>query len=259
MFLHSEALDEINEKLTDINRTFTTIAIVTGFKDFWTSAFPNAEITADTDELDLALESYDLVIHAMSLHWSNDPVGQVIQCRRALKPDGVLLVACLGGETLTELRAAFAEAEVQLTGGLSPRVAPMAQIRELGAILQRAGLALPVADRSMRRVSYENPIALMHDLRAMGETNAITARNKNFGQRHLFETAARIYLEAYSDDAGRILASFELVFLTGWAPSAAQPQPLRPGSATTRLADFLQTTELGEDAKPVKDERDNQK
>lgn len=253
-FLQEEALDEVKEKLTDIKRTFTDPAIVTGFGEFWQRAFPNAKVVEDSDTLSLDLAAHDLVIHAMSLHWSNDPVGQLIQCKRALRPDGVLIVALLGGQTLVELRAVLSEAEVALSGGLSPRVAPMAEIRDLGALLQRAGLNLPVADSTQRHVSYKDIFALMRELRAMAETNALTQRTKNPSPKHLFGRADRIYRDSFPAEGDRVMATYDLVFLTGWAPDDSQPQPLRPGSAKTRLADFLNTTELGEDAKPVKDE-----
>ncbi len=177
-FLHEEALFEVQERLIDVNRAFTSPAIVTGHADFWTEAFPNARIVPDDDTLALDLEAHDLVIHAMGLHWANDPVGQLVQCRRALKPDGLFIGAFLGGQTLVELRAALSEAEVSLTGGLAPRVAPMGEIRDLGGLLQRAGLALPVADSSKRNVSYSSPMALLRDLRAMGEGNALMDRQK---------------------------------------------------------------------------------
>lgn len=257
-FLHEEALFEVQERLIDVNRTFTSPAIVTGHGAFWRDAFPDATVVADTDMLALDLQTHDLVIHAMSLHWANDPVGQLVQCRRALKPDGLMLVALLGGQTLVELRAALAQAEVTLTGGLTPRIAPMGEIRDLGGLLQRAGLALPVADNAKRTVSYSSPLALLRDLRAMGETNALADRHKNTPSRNLFAEMARIYSENNTSgtDSDRVTATFEMVFLTGWAPSETQQKPLQPGSAKTRLADFLNTTELGSDAKPVTGDED---
>lgn len=251
MFLHDEALFEVQERLIDVNRTFTSAAVVTGHPEFWAHAFPQATVVADTDTLALEPQSHDLVVHAMALHWANDPVGQLVQCRRALKPDGLMLVAMLGGQTLVELRAALAQAEVSLTGGLTPRVAPMGEIRDLGGLIQRAGLALPVADSAKRTVTYASPLELLRDLRAMGETNALADRHKNTPPRHLFSQMARIYSETYPSGGDRVAATFEMIFLTGWAPSETQQKPLRPGSAKTRLADFLGTAELGPDAKPV--------
>jgi SAM-dependent methyltransferase len=256
MFLHEEALFEVQERLIDVNRSFTTIAIVTGHPAFWSEAFPSALIVSDEDTLALERDTYDLVIHAMALHWGNDPVGHLVQCRRALKPDGLFIAAFLGGQTLVELRAALSEAEVGLTGGLAPRVAPMGEIRDLGGLLQRAGLALPVADSSKRSVSYATPMALLSDLRAMGEGNALMDRQKNIPARDLFSQMARIYCDHYSTDDHRVTATFEMIFLTGWAPSETQQKPLQPGSASTRLADFLNTTELGPDANPVIGDKD---
>lgn len=243
LFLQEEAAFEINERLNEVNRTFTAIAIVTPFADLWRNLLPNAEIVPDGELLNLKPETYDLVIHAMSLHWANDFVGQLIQCRRALKPDGLFLGACFGGETLTELRVALAEAEVAIAGGLSPRVAPMGEIRDLGALLQRADFAMPVADTATKTVTYANMQGLVTDLRLMGETNAQTARHKSFAPRALFETASQIYKEAFATRDGRIAATFEMIFLTGWAPDESQPKPLRPGSAKARLADALNTHE----------------
>lgn len=256
MFLHDEALFEVQERLIDVNREFTSPAIVTGHAEFWAKAFPQAKVVADTDTLALEPQSHDLVIHAMALHWANDPVGQLVQCRRALKPDGLMLVAMLGGQTLQELRASLAQAEANLTGGLTPRIAPMGEIRDLGGLIQRAGLALPVADSSKRAVTYASPFALLHDLRAMGETNALADRHKIVPPRNLFSEMARIYSETYPSDDDRVAATFEMIFLTGWAPSETQQKPLRPGSAKTRLADFLGTAELGPDAKPVTGDED---
>lgn len=242
-FLQEEAVLEINERLNEVNRTFTNIAIVTPFADLWRKSLPNAEIIPDSDVLDLKLGAYDLVIHAMSLHWANDFVGQLIQCRRALKPDGLFLGACFGGETLSELRVALAEAEVAITGGLSPRVAPMGEIRDLGALLQRAAFAMPVADTAIKTVTYANMAGLMTDLRLMGENNAQYQRRKCFAPRALFQTASQVYADTFKTAEGRITVTFELIFLTGWAPDESQPKPLRPGSATTRLSDALNTLE----------------
>lgn len=242
-FLHEEALDLVQERLKEVNRSFTAPAIVTGVPEVWAPAFPKARIVEDTSKLDLLPVTHDLVIHALALHWASDPVGQIVQARRALKPDGLFLGVLFGGQTLHELRATLAEAEAALTGGLSPRVLPMAEIRDLGALLQRSGLALPVADSLTRTVSYASAYALMQDLRAMGEGNALAARSRNPAPRRLFEETAQRYQKAYGTKDGRIPATFEMIFLTGWAPDSSQQQPLRPGSAQTRLADALNTTE----------------
>jgi len=239
VFLHEIAADEIKDRLSLVNRTFTDPAIVTGAPSFWADILPGAAIVADMETIDLQPQAHDLVIHAMGLHWASDPVGQVIQCLRALRPDGLFLAVMFGGQTLFELRAALAESETRVTGGLSPRVAPMADIRDLGALLQRAGFALPVADSLPLTVSYQTPLHLMRELRAMGEGNALADRLRQPTRRAVFDTAAQIYSDSYGTKDGRINATFELVFLTGWAPDASQQQPLRPGSATTRLADAL--------------------
>jgi SAM-dependent methyltransferase len=175
----------------------------------------------------------------MCLHWANDPVGQLVQARHALKPDGLLLCTFFGGQTLHELRASLAEAEAAVTGGLSPRIAPMGEIRDLGALLQRAGFALPVADSTPLTVSYANAFHLMHDLRKMGENNALAQRIKHATRRNILTEAASIYAGNFRNDDDRVDATFEIITLTGWAPAENQQQPLRPGSATTRLADAL--------------------
>ncbi|MDX1782156.1 MAG: methyltransferase domain-containing protein [Thalassovita sp.] len=243
LFLHETALEEVQDRLAMVNRTFTNPAIVTGFPDFWSGLFPNATVVSDDEVLALDPGAHDLVIHAMALHWANDPVGQIIQCRRALKPDGFFTAAMFGGQTLAELRSALAEAEIELTGGLSPRVLPMAEIRDLGGLLQRAGLTLPVADNLALTVSYETPFHLMRDLRAMGETNALDGRLRHPTRPSVLRRAAEIYRAHHADADDRVSATFELVFLAGWAPDPSQPQPLRPGSATARLAEALGTRE----------------
>ncbi|SNR36685.1 hypothetical protein SAMN06265370_10327 [Puniceibacterium sediminis] len=231
-----------------VNKIFTNPAIVTAFPDVWRKLWPDAVFVDDSDVLALKEGAHDLVVHCLGLHWANDPVGQLIQCRRALQPDGLSLTLCFGGQTLHELRSVLGQAEIDVTGGLSPRVAPMGEIRDLGALLQRAGLALPVADSVQLKASYGSALNLMHDLRAMGETNAMTARLRKPTRRAVLLRAAELYMKTYGDNDGRIPATFEIITLTGWAPDASQPQPLRPGSAAARLADALGTHE-----KPLKD------
>lgn len=243
LFLHDEAIIEVHERLNEVNRTFTSPAIVTPFSDMWRIAMPNAHIVADTDVLDLTIGAHDLVIHAMALHWANDPVGQLVQCRRALMPDGLFLALAFGGQSLVQLRACLAEAETLITGGLSPRVLPMGEIRDLGGLLQRAGFALPVADSLTRTVRYRDAYHLMTDLRAMGEANALNQRLRHPTKRAVFTEAARIYQTNYADVGGLIPATFEIICLTGWAPDEGQQKPLRPGSATHRLAEQLGTDE----------------
>ena len=252
-FLHGEAKAELQERLIDVNRRFTAPALVTAFPAYWADLAPNARIVAPDEVLDLTPGAHDLVIHAMALHWADDPVGQIVQCRRALRPDGLFLSAAFGGETLVELRAALAQAETEVMGGLSPRVAPMAEIRDMGALLQRAGLALPVADRLPKTVTYRDAYALMADLRAMGETNALAARHRTTVPRALFTRLSEVYSARFpaADDEKRIRASFEIVFLSGWAPHDTQQKPLRPGAAKARLADALGTSEFDETARPV--------
>ncbi|MEO0667702.1 MAG: methyltransferase domain-containing protein [Pseudomonadota bacterium] len=241
LFLQETARDELQDRVAMVNKPFHSTAVVTGFPQVWAQG--DTTVVADGDVLDIAQGTHDLVLHSLGLHWANDPVGQLIQCRRALKPDGLLLAASLGGQSLHELRACLAEAEIAVTGGLSPRVAPMAELRDLGALLQRAGLALPVADSVPLTVQYRDMWHLMRDLRAMGEGNALAARLRHPTRRAVFDRAADIYAATYPGDTGGIIATFELIVLTGWAPDASQPQPLRPGSATARLADALGTDE----------------
>lgn len=243
MFLHHAAADEIEDRLQMVNKAFPNQAVVTGFPDLWSKRLTDARIIRDTDLLDLPHAPYDLIVHAMSLHWANDPVGQIIQCRRALKADGLFLCVSFGGQTLHELRACLGQAEAEVTGGMSPRVAPMAELRDMGALLQRAGLALPVADSLPLTVAYDDMWHLMRDLRAMGETNALAQRLRRMTGRGVLNRAAELYREAFCAPDGKITATFDLIFLTGWAPDASQPKPLRPGSAQQRLADALGTGE----------------
>ncbi|WP_172327733.1 methyltransferase domain-containing protein [Mangrovicoccus sp. HB161399] len=240
LFLHALARDGIEERLAMVKRTLTDAAVVTGHPQAWEGLRPGARIVEDAELLDLQPGSCDLVVHAMALHWAEDPVGQLVQCRRALRPDGLLLAVFPGGQTLAELRAALAEAEAAATGGLSPRVLPMGEIRQLGALLQRAGLALPVADAERHDVQYRSALHLMQDLRAMGETNALAARTRRFTRREVLLEAVRRYPGA---EDGAVHATFELITLTGWCPDVSQPQPLRPGSAAARLADVLNVSE----------------
>jgi SAM-dependent methyltransferase len=246
LFLHQEAAHEVHERLIEVNRTFTTPAVVTPFPDLWRAEMPSARLIPDTDVLDFTENAHDLIVHALSLHWANDPVGQLVQCRRALKPDGLFLGLMFGGQTLFELRSALAEAEAQVSGGLSPRVLPMGEIRDLGGLLQRAGFALPVADSLVRNVRYREAFHLMADLRAMGEGNALYQRLRYPTRRAVFTKAAEIYQNTFAGDDGRVSATFEIICLTGWAPDDSQQKPLRPGSATHRLAD-----QLGTDEKPL--------
>ncbi|WP_323777502.1 SAM-dependent methyltransferase [Leisingera sp.] len=243
LFLHRMARDEVEDRLNMVNRRFTAPAVVCPFPEVWEGFLPGAAVVPDNDVLALEESAHDVLIHAMCLHWANDAVGQLIQCRRALKEDGLLLVVMLGGHTLQELRAAMAEAETVVMGGLSPRVAPMGEIRDLGGLLQRAGFALPVADLVPLTAEYRNLTHLIHDLRGMGETNVLAQRLKNPAPRALFQLADHIYQEHFANAEGRLPATFELVCLTGWSPSDNQQKPLRPGTARMRLADALRVPE----------------
>jgi SAM-dependent methyltransferase len=174
----------------------------------------------------------------------NDLPGTLIQIRRALKPDGLLLTALVGGDSLVELREAFAQAESEIEGGLSPRVAPFADLRELGALMQRAGFALPVVDSDRLTVRYDSPFALMRDLRAMGATNILSERRRAPLKRRTLQRMTQIYADRFADADGRLRATFEIAWLSGWAPHESQQKPLKPGSAAQRLADALGTKEI---------------
>lgn len=237
-FLHETARAEIEDRLSMVNKSFRAPAVVSGHPAPWQGLLPDTRMVSDDETLPLQEAAHDLVVHAMNLHWANDPVGQLIQSRRALRPDGLFLAVFPGGQTLHELRASLAQAESDLYGGLSPRVAPMGEVRTLGALLQRAGFALPVADTIPLTVSYASPLDLMRELRAMGEGNALNARRRQPTRRALIARACEIYEQNFGAD-GRIPATFELIVLTGWAPDPSQPKPLRPGSAKARLADAL--------------------
>ncbi|MFZ3580725.1 SAM-dependent methyltransferase [Loktanella sp. DJP18] len=242
LFLRDRVAADVHERLQEVNRSFTTPLIVTPTPDIWASILPDAASITDAETLPVQVAAHDLLIHDLSLHWANDLVGQLVQSRRALMPDGLFVGTLFGGQTLHELRTCLAEAESRVTGGLSPRIAPMGEIRDLGGLLQRAGFALPVADSDTIRVTYADAHALMRDLRAMGEGNALANRLRRPTRRAVFDTAAALYATYFAID-GRIIATFEVVTLTGWAPADTQPQPLRPGSATARLADALGTAE----------------
>lgn len=237
LFLRERVADETEDKLKEVNRRFTAPAVVTPFPQVWHGRLPGARLVADDPLLDLEAGAHDLVIHDLCLHWADDPVGQIAQCARALRPDGLFLATVFGGETLAPLRRALAEAEVEATGGLSPRILPMADIRAWGDLPARAGLVMPVADWLPYEVSYDSPLALMRDLRRMGEGNALAGRLRRFTRRAvLLGAAARHPLTA----EGRAIARFEVITLVAWAPAPGQPRPLRPGSAIHRLADAIE-------------------
>lgn len=197
-------------------------------------------LAADEEALPFAPASLDLVLSCLSLHWVNDLPGALVQIRRALKPDGLFLAALLGGETLKELRGALSDAEIAEEGGLSPRVSPFADVRDAGNLMVRAGFALPVMDTDVLTVSYPDPLKLMADLRAMGESNAVAGRRKGLTRRATLMRAAQIYRDRHAGADGRVPATFQVIYLTGWAPAPDQPKPLAPGSGTANLKDILQ-------------------
>jgi len=248
-FLLLRAADDLGERLATVERTFTAAALIappipavehalrTTGKVF---ALDPVERDPDTPDLiRLAPESRDLIVSLMTLHEANDVPGQLIQIRRALRPDGLFLAAFPGAGTLAELRESLLAAETELSGGASPRVAPFIDVRDAGALLQRAGFALPVADVDTITVRYDSLFGLMKDLRAMGATNALAARSRRPVGQRFFARAAEIYAERFSDPDGRVRATFNLVWLSGWAPHETQQKPLKPGSATVSLAKVL--------------------
>jgi SAM-dependent methyltransferase len=208
----------------------------------------NPRLVADEELLPFAPASFDLAVSNLSLHWVNDLPGALAQVRRALKPDGFFLASLLGGDSLFELRRCLMDAELQVEGGVSPRVSPMADVRDAGNLLTRAGFALPVCDSDTITVSYANAFELMKELRGMGESNAVAQRRKSFSRRQTLLEAAAMYARQYADDAatgadGRVTVTFQVLYLGGWAPHESQQKPLRPGSAAHRLADALGTVE----------------
>lgn len=242
-FLLDRVVEDCQDRLGAVLRTFTNAAdIGTPAQRLQAGLGPGlgkiAFVDLPADEampLPLAPQSIDLALSALALHFVNDLPGVLAQVRRALKPDGLLLAALLGGDTLTELRQSFAAAESEMEGGLSPRVLPFADLRDLGALLQRAGFALPVADIDHITVRYADAIALMHDLRRMGATNVLTERRRTPLRRTTLLRMAEIYAERFADADGRIRATFDVVWLSGWAPHESQQKPLKPGSATASL------------------------
>jgi SAM-dependent methyltransferase len=207
-------------------------------------------VAADEELLPFGDGSLDLVVSALALQFVNDLPGTLVQIRRALKPDGLLLAALIGGDSLNELRESFAQAESEIEGGVSPRVAPFADVRELGALLQRAGFALPVVDSDRLTVRYKTVLDLMRDLRRMGATNVLTERRRAPLKRKTLSRLAEVYAERFSDADGRLRATFEIAWLSGWSPHEKQQKPLKPGSASKRLADALGTREIPAGEKP---------
>jgi SAM-dependent methyltransferase len=241
-FLLERIAEDMAERLSAVMRDFADAA------DVWTPGeglrLPDARIKfltrvapGDTplEVLQLDPESLDLVVSALALQFVNDLPGVLAQIRRSLRPDGLLLAAMIGGDTLTELRQSFAAAEVECEGGMSPRVAPFADLRDVGGLLQRAGLALPVTDVDRIVVRYDDALALMRDLRRMGASNVLVERRRAPSRRTTLLRMADIYGQRFADSDGRIRATFDVIWLSGWAPHESQPKPLKPGSATASL------------------------
>ena len=262
-FLVREAASRLAERLADVKRDFRRVLLLgahsgrvaealTNFgyetivqADLARAMLPGSpalRVVADEEWLPFGTGRFDLVVATLNLHWVNDLPGALVQIRRALRPDGLFLAALLGGSTLTELRQAWLAAEAE-AGGASPRVAPFADLGDLAGLLQRAGFALPVADQDTLTVTYADPLALMRELRGMGEANAVQERRRAPTSRGLLLAAARAYHERFAAADGRVPATFQMLFASGWAPAESQPKPARRGSATSRLADALETTE----------------
>lgn len=262
-FLLAQASEDLSARLVPILRHFAValdlgtptqafatalqgsgkVGLVIRAASFADRATATAGLVADAEALPFAAQSLDLIVSGLALQFVNDLPGALVQLRRALKPDGLLLAALTGGETLKELRESFAVAESETTGGLSPRVAPFADVRDMGALLQRAGFALPVTDVETVKVRYANAFALCRDLRAMGAANALFDRRRIPLRRSTLFRMAEVYRERFAEADGRIPATFQIIWLSAWAPHASQQTPLRPGSAKARLADALNTTE----------------
>lgn len=258
-FLLRRVVDDLDDRLGAVLRTFTEAVDLgtpaslaaerlraSGRVGHVTRLAPRAEagaVLADPEALPLAPARFDLAVSLLALQHVNDLPGALAQLRRALRPDGLFIGCLLGGRTLTELRQVFGQAESEVEGGVSPRVAPFAEVREMGSLLQRAGFALPVTDVETVTVRYRDPFALMHDLRAMGLTNVLVDRRRTPLRRDTLLRAAALYAERFADPDGRLRASFEILWLSGWAPHESQQKPLKPGTAQTRLAEALGTTE----------------
>lgn len=250
--LHGAAADRLVERLEPITRGFPAALIAAPAPALYAAKLEGRFGVSAIETLDAPLEAhagaltpgaFDLVVSALELHGANDPIAALAQARLLLKPDGLLLAALFGGESLIELRGALTAAESEIEGGLSPRVAPMGEVRALGALLQRAGFALPVADSDRLTLWHQSPLHLMREIRAVGETNALVSRRRAPLRRETLAAALARYAEDHARADGKTPATVELVTLTGWAPAATQQKPLRPGSAAARLADALGAAE----------------
>jgi SAM-dependent methyltransferase len=246
-FLLDRVTEDMEERLNAVLREFADVADVwtprqflqTPARDRFKSCTHIGLQDADQEILPFQSESLDLVVSALALQFVNDLPGVLAQISRALRPDGLLLAAMIGGDTLTELRQSFAAAEAECEGGVSPRVAPFTDLRDIGALLQRAGLALPVTDVDRIVVRYDNAFALMRDLRRMGATNILVERRRTPTRRATMLRMAQLYGERFADADGRIRATFDVIWLSGWAPHESQQKPLRPGSAKAGLAEAV--------------------
>jgi SAM-dependent methyltransferase len=246
-FLLDRVTEDMEERLQAVLREFADAAVIwtsgdilrKPARDRFRSVIDIGLQDSETETLPFPPESLDLVVSALAFQFVNDLPGVLTQIRRALRPDGLLLAAMIGGDTLTELRQSFAAAEAELEGGVSPRVAPFADLRDIGALLQRAGLALPVTDVDRIVVRYDSAFALMQDLRRMGATNILVERRRTPTRRATMLRMAQIYGERFADADGRIRATFDVIWLSGWAPHESQQQPLKPGSAKAGLAEAV--------------------
>jgi SAM-dependent methyltransferase len=258
-FLFERAAEDVVERLLQIERRFDPVLLHGPHADFLLAALPQAAnrigrivtmdgrpngVSGDEEALPFAPGSFGAVLSLMGLHWANDLPGTLIQIRRVLQPDGLFLGALFGGETLSELRTALAEAEIEIDQGMSPRISPFVDVRDGAALLQRAGFALPVADRDPVRVTYASALHLMAELKGMGESNALIERRRTPLKRSILARTNEIYAARFPAGGGRIAATFDILTLTGWAPHEDQQKPLQPGSAKTRLADALGTAEV---------------
>lgn len=248
-FLLQRCVEDVFDRLAAIKRPFTRVLDVLTPLPLGLSHAQMHRISFETlhnEVLEAPAPPHDLAVSLLGLQYINDLPGFLVQIRRNLKPDGLLLAAMIGGQSLHELRTAFNEAEAEVLGGASPHVAPFADVRDMGGLLQRAGFALPVTDVDTINVRYDDMFALMRDLRAMGATNNLVSRSKKPLRKAVLLRAAQIYAQRFSDADGRIRATFEIIWLSGWVPDASQQQPLKPGSAKMRLAEALKVP----DAKP---------
>jgi SAM-dependent methyltransferase len=268
VFLRQAAVADALDRVRVVNRSFPRVLDLLGYRDLLTAAVASDPVLAgrvgrvisardamawtagpsvlcDAERLPFAPGSFDLILAPMALHWINDLPGLLIQLRTLLSPDGLLIASALGGRTLHELRACLIEAEAATTGGASVRISPMIEVQDAARLMQRAGFAMPVADIDRIRVTYAEPMRLLSDLQAMGESAAFTPAGapRRPLRRDTLRLALNLYAQRFGDSSGRLAATFELVTFSGWAPSHDQPRPLRPGSAKMRLADALGVTE----------------